>query len=106
MTVDLELRADLSSEDDDGLNWALRMPRLSFFYGIAIYLYYEDHPPPHIHARYGEHQAKVSIVTGEIFDGSLPRRAAKLVAEWVSEQAERARGVLGQGRPRLGARYH
>ena len=26
------------------------MPRLSFFYGIAIYLYYEDHPPPHIAA--------------------------------------------------------
>ena len=23
MTVDLELRADLNSEDDDGLNWAL-----------------------------------------------------------------------------------
>ena len=36
------------------------MPRLSFFYGIAIYLYYEDHPPPHVHARYGGNEAKVS----------------------------------------------
>jgi hypothetical protein len=56
--------------------------------GIAICLYDEDHPPPHIHARYGEHQAKVSIATGELFEGSLPRRATRLVAEWVSEHAD------------------
>ena len=61
------------------------MPRLSFFYGIAIYLYYEDHPPPHIHARYGGSEAKVSIATGDVIEGSLPRRASRLVAEWVSE---------------------
>lgn len=66
---------------------AADVPRLSFFYGIAIYLYYEDHPPPHIHARYGEHEAKVDITTGEIIEGSLPRRAARLVAEWVAEHA-------------------
>jgi len=64
------------------------VPRLSFFYGIAIYLYYEDHPPPHIHARYGEHEAKVDIVTGEVIEGSLPRRAARLVAEWVTEHRD------------------
>jgi len=61
------------------------VPRLSFFYGIAIYLYYEDHPPPHVHARYAEHRAKVSILTGEVIEGTLPRRAARLVAEWVSD---------------------
>jgi hypothetical protein len=64
------------------------VPRLSYFYGIAIYLYYEDHPPPHIHARYGGHQAKVSIASGDVFDGALPRRAARLVAEWVIEHRE------------------
>ena len=55
--------------------------------GLAIYLYYEDHPPPHIHARYADHEAKVDIVSGEIIEGSLPRRAARLVAEWVAEHA-------------------
>ena len=64
------------------------MPRLSYFYGIAIYLYYEDHPPPHIHARYGEHQVKVAIASGEVIDGVLPRRAARLVSEWVSEHVD------------------
>lgn len=48
------------------------MPRLSFFYGIAIYLYYEDHPPPHIHARYGGDEAKVDITTGEIIEAPPP----------------------------------
>lgn len=65
------------------------MPRLSYFYGIAIYLYYEDHPPPHMHARYGEHQAKISLSTGKVIEGFLPRRAARLVEVWVSQhQAE------------------
>lgn len=63
------------------------MPRLCYFYGIAIYMYYEDHPPPHIHARYGEFQAKVSIATGLVIDGSLPRRASRLVSAWVGEHA-------------------
>lgn len=61
------------------------VPRLSYFYGISIYLYFEDHAPPHFHARYGEHQAQVSITTGEVIEGDLPRRAARLVSEWSSE---------------------
>ena len=28
------------------------MPRVSEFYGIAIYPYYSDHNPPHFHAVY------------------------------------------------------
>ena len=48
------------------------VPRLSYFYGIAVYVYYEDHPPPHLHTRYGEHKAKVSLTSGEVAEGSLP----------------------------------
>lgn len=44
--------------------------------------------PAHIHARYGEHEAKVDIATGEIIEGSLPRRAARLVAEWAAEHSD------------------
>jgi len=58
------------------------MPRISEFYGIAIYMYYRDHAPPHFHAIYGEHEATVNINTLEIEDGSLPRNARKLVLEW------------------------
>ncbi len=58
------------------------MPRISEFYGIAIYMYYRDHAPPHFHAIYGEHEATVNINSLEIEDGSLPRNARKLVLEW------------------------
>ncbi len=59
------------------------MPRISSFYGIVIVMYFHDHPPPHFHARYGEQEAQVSISSGEILNGSLPRRALALVGEWV-----------------------
>ena len=35
------------------------MPRISQFYGIAIYQYYRDHPPPHFHAMHGDFEAVV-----------------------------------------------
>ncbi|MDQ2650484.1 MAG: DUF4160 domain-containing protein [Actinomycetota bacterium] len=60
------------------------MPRISAFYGIVIAMYFDDHPPPHFHARYGEHQAQIVIATGDVLHGELPRRALKLVEEWAA----------------------
>ena len=60
------------------------MPRISAFYGIVIARYFGDHPPPHFHARYGEHEAQIAIATGEVLHGSLPRRALTLVQEWTA----------------------
>ena len=60
------------------------MPRISTFYGIAIYMYYKDHAPPHFRAIYGDHEATIDIQTLEIHDGSLPRRAKDLVLEWAA----------------------
>ena len=59
------------------------MPRISAFYGIVIAMFFDDHPPPHFHARYGEHEAQIAIATGAIVRGDLPRRAQTLVREWV-----------------------
>jgi len=64
------------------------MPRISTFYGIAIYMYYKDHAPPHFHAIYGDSEATIDIQLIEIHDGSLPRRAKKLVLEWAAEHNE------------------
>jgi hypothetical protein len=58
------------------------MPRISEFYGIAIYLYYADHNPPHFHAIYAGQQAEIEIGTGEVLRGALPARALRLVQEW------------------------
>jgi hypothetical protein len=58
------------------------MPTVSVFYGVYIRMYVKDHPPPHFHAAYAEWEACFSIETGEITEGRLPGRAAKLVREW------------------------
>jgi len=58
------------------------MPVVSRFFGIAIAFYWEDHLPPHFHAKYSEDEAMVDIRTGEILRGYLPRRALSLVNEW------------------------
>lgn len=58
------------------------MPTISFFFGIAIRMYIRAHPPPHVHLVYAEHEAHVSIETGDVIQGSLPRHAARLVKQW------------------------
>ena len=37
------------------------MPEVCRFYGIVISIYYNDHGPPHFHARYGDNQAVIGI---------------------------------------------
>lgn len=61
------------------------MPRISYFYGIAIWMYSNEgvHAVPHFHARYAGHQASVSF-TGEVIVGSLPGRALRMVQEWTA----------------------
>ena len=69
-----------------GLEPARRtMPRIAEFYGIAIYMYFRDHAPPHFHAIYGRFDAEVEIATGDILKGKLPTRARRLVREWTEE---------------------
>jgi hypothetical protein len=51
------------------------MPTISVFYGILIRMFFNDHAPPHFHARYGEFEATVDIHTLEALEGELPRRA-------------------------------
>ena len=48
------------------------MPTISWFYGIAIRMYVRDHPPPHVHAIYGEYEAFVAIESGDVLEGALP----------------------------------
>jgi len=45
------------------------MPRVSAFFGIVIYMYYNDHMPPHFHAEYAEHEAIYEIETLDVTRG-------------------------------------
>lgn len=64
------------------------MPEVSRFYGIIIALYYNEHNPPHFHAKYGEFKAEIDIRTLQILNGELPKRAKNLVLEWADEHRE------------------
>jgi hypothetical protein len=58
------------------------MPTISWFFGIAIRMYFNDHAPPHFHAIHGDDEALVAIETGEVLQGRLGRNARRLVREW------------------------
>ena len=60
------------------------MPKISFFYGIVIYMYFNDHHPAHFHAIYGEYSAKIGINDYALLDGYLPPKAFSLVVEWAA----------------------
>lgn len=59
------------------------VPEISRFYGIVITMYALDHPPPHFHARYAEHQAMISIADCRVIVGEMPARVLRLIRDWV-----------------------
>ena len=58
------------------------MPVISRFYGILIVMYFNDHNPPHLHAKYSGAEARYDF-DGNVIEGSLPRRASRIVTEWI-----------------------
>jgi hypothetical protein len=65
------------------------MPTLAIFFGIIVRMWHDDHPPPHIHVEYQGFEAFVEISSGEVSEGSLPRKVAAIVKEWcLVHQAE------------------
>lgn len=61
------------------------MPEISRFYGIIIKMYFlaSEHNPPHIHAIYNKNIAVIDIQNLEVIEGEIPKRALRLVKEWV-----------------------
>ena len=63
------------------------MPEISRFYGILIFMFYNDHNHPHFHVGYGEYKAVINF-DEEIVKGNMPKRALKLVFEWMDLHKE------------------
>jgi hypothetical protein len=65
------------------------MPTISRFFGVVIAMYFDDHGPPHFHARHGGFAAKVRIDTLEAIESTLGRRQLRFVLAWAElHQAE------------------
>lgn len=67
------------------------MPEICRFFGIIIAMYYNDHAPPHFHARYGGQKAVIDIETLALIEGNLSPRALGLVAEWAARYRDELR---------------
>ena len=57
------------------------MPELCRFLGIVIFMNFNEHNPPHFHAKYGDFEIIVEINSG-IVEGKFTKRALSMVMEW------------------------
>lgn len=64
------------------------MPTIAIVNGIIISMYWNDHLPPHFHARYGDEEGKFDVNTLEMFEGTLPVAQRKKVEEWAGPHQE------------------
>ena len=77
------------------------VPRICEFFGIVIYMYYNDHSPAHFHAEYAEREATFTIDTLDVLEGELPRRPRAFVIEWASLHREELRANWDRARQGL-----
>lgn len=63
------------------------MPSISMFFGIIIYMYFDDHTPPHFHAQYQDFKALFDF-DGELIEGTMPRTQMKLISAWAAIHKE------------------
>ena len=62
------------------------MAIITMFYGIIISMYYLDnrlHKLPHIHVKYQDDEAVISITDGQLLEGKLKTNKMKLVQAWI-----------------------
>ncbi|MBC2840119.1 DUF4160 domain-containing protein [Robiginitalea sp. SC105] len=64
------------------------MPTLHIENGIKVECFSGDHPPPHVHVSYGEHEDLIIINSADIYEGDLPIRKRKLAIAYVAENKE------------------
>lgn len=67
------------------------MPVISMFYGVVIMMFFIDnkkHKKPHIHVRYQNQEAVLSIPEGEVLEGSVKSNKLKLIQAWIEIHRE------------------
>jgi hypothetical protein len=45
-------------------------------------MFFDEHAPPHFHAKYAEYEASIDIKKLSLLRGKLPPKALSLVMEW------------------------
>jgi hypothetical protein len=58
------------------------MPEISRFLGVIIYMYFNDHNPPHFHVKYKKYRAAIDIKHAQIIEGHLPKKIFTIIKKW------------------------
>jgi hypothetical protein len=64
------------------------VPTISRFFGSSIAMFFDDHGPPHFHARHADGSAEVRIDTLEVIESNLGRRQLRFVLAWAELHQE------------------
>ena len=64
------------------------MPYIKIIDSIKLYVYANDHNPPHFHAIYAEHEELIIIDSLKTYIGQIPNTQKKKVVEWASKNQE------------------
>ncbi len=59
------------------------MPEICRFHKMIIYMNFNDHNPPHIHVKYNDVDCSVSITSGEVIIGDIPKKQLILIQAWI-----------------------
>jgi hypothetical protein len=57
------------------------MPRIAEIDGIVVSINFDDHAPPHFHARYQRESVSIEIETGRVI-GIMSRNQLNKVEQW------------------------
>lgn len=67
------------------------MAVIAMFYGVIVSMYYLDnkkHHSPHVHVKYQDQEAVLSIPDGQVLEGKLKANKMKLVQAWLEIHQE------------------
>lgn len=65
-----------------------KVPIISMFAGMKVFMRIDDHNPPHIHVSGQKGEAVVDIRTGDVISGSLQVKQYKKIRRWVELHQE------------------
>jgi len=57
--------------------------------GTKLYMYGNDHPPPHFHVLFAEHRAVIDIKTLKLSRGDLPKSKLRAVVKWARPRRDK-----------------
>jgi hypothetical protein len=60
------------------------VPTIAIVDGVKLLIYPKDHLPPHLHAILAGQEAMISIKTGDVLEGALPKAKMRAVQDWLA----------------------